>query len=77
MVKTKQKFWQLILLTALKSYKMLLSPLLGPRCRYTPSCSSYMQEAVERHGMQGLWLGVKRLFRCHPWHTGGFDPVPD
>ena len=61
----------------LKAYKKWLSPLIPPACRYHPTCSEYMSEAVERYGIaKGVWLGVKRLFRCHPFGKGGFDPVP-
>jgi uncharacterized protein len=61
----------------IRVYQYLLSPFLGQRCRFTPSCSQYLLEAVERHGpLRGLWLGMRRLSRCHPWHPGGFDPVP-
>ena len=59
------------------AYRYALSPLLGPRCRFYPSCSAYALEAVDRHGaLRGLWLAVRRLGRCHPWHPGGYDPVP-
>ena len=59
-------------------YRYLLSPLLGPRCRYFPSCSEYAQTAVGRFGvLKGGWLSLKRVGRCHPWHEGGIDPVPD
>ena len=61
----------------LRVYKLLISPWVGPCCRFHPSCSSYCMEAVTRHGVvKGLWLGVLRLVRCHPFHPGGFDPVP-
>lgn len=61
----------------IRAYQYLLSPFLGQRCRFTPSCSQYMLEAVERHGaLHGVWLGLRRLSRCHPGHPGGFDPVP-
>lgn len=61
----------------IRAYQYLLSPWLGSRCRFTPSCSQYLLEALERHGVvRGLLLGVRRLARCHPWHPGGFDPVP-
>lgn len=59
-------------------YRAALSPLLGPTCRYWPTCSAYALEAVERHGARrGAWLALKRIGRCHPWHAGGYDPVPD
>lgn len=61
----------------LHGYKRFLSPMLPPACRFHPSCSVYAAEAVEEHGVaRGLWLGLRRLARCHPWSRGGFDPVP-
>lgn len=61
----------------IRAYQYLISPLLGPRCRFYPSCSHYAVEAIQTHGLlHGGWLGLSRLFRCHPWHPGGFDPVP-
>jgi len=61
---------------ALKFYKRFLSPLLPSACRFEPTCSEYMLEAVERHGaLRGIGMGVKRLLRCHPFCEGGFDPV--
>lgn len=58
-------------------YQLLISPLLPPACRYFPSCSNYMLQAVRKHGaFKGVWLGFRRLFRCHPWGGHGYDPVP-
>jgi putative membrane protein insertion efficiency factor len=58
-------------------YRIGLSPLLGPQCRFYPSCSHYSEEAIERHGwLRGIWLTARRIGRCHPWNDGGFDPVP-
>ena len=61
----------------IRLYQRAVSPLLGPRCRYYPSCSQYTLEALQIHGLwRGLWLGARRIGRCHPFHPGGFDPVP-
>lgn len=61
----------------IRLYQYTLSPLLGPCCRFYPSCSQYAIEAVERHGaMRGMWLALWRIARCHPLHPGGVDPVP-
>lgn len=65
------------LLVVIKLYKAILSPLLPPSCRYSPSCSAYGYEAVSLYGpFKGGWLAATRIARCHPWHAGGFDPVP-
>jgi putative membrane protein insertion efficiency factor len=63
-------------LTMIRLYQLLISPLLGPACRYTPTCSHYAAEAIELHGARGLLMAVWRLLRCHPFARGGFDPVP-
>jgi putative membrane protein insertion efficiency factor len=61
----------------IRGYQLAISPFLGPRCRFYPSCSHYAIEAIETHGaLRGCWLTIKRISRCHPWHEGGFDPVP-
>ena len=66
-----------LLVGLLTVYRRFISPLLGPRCRFYPSCSAYALEAVQRHGaLRGSWLAARRLSRCHPFHAGGLDPVP-
>jgi putative membrane protein insertion efficiency factor len=66
-----------LLITLITGYKRLISPWLPSACRFYPTCSDYMREAIEIHGpTQGVWLGLKRLSRCHPFHEGGFDAVP-
>jgi putative membrane protein insertion efficiency factor len=66
-----------LLLGLIRAYQLTLSPWLGPRCRYEPTCSRYAAEAITRFGVrQGVWLAVKRLGRCHPWGRSGYDPVP-
>jgi putative membrane protein insertion efficiency factor len=58
-------------------YRKLLSPIMGRNCRYLPTCSEYAYESIEEHGaIKGTWMSLRRLGRCHPWHEGGFDPVP-
>jgi putative membrane protein insertion efficiency factor len=65
-----------VLLYLLRAYKMLISPLLPPACRFTPTCSEYAMEAITRHGaLRGTYMGIRRLLRCHPFHPGGYDPV--
>jgi hypothetical protein len=66
-----------LLLFLIKMYRYCLSPLLGPNCRFFPTCSNYAAEAIGKHGAgRGSWLALKRIARCHPWHPGGYDPVP-
>lgn len=66
-----------LVILLLRVYQYLISPMLGPRCRFYPSCSHYAVEAIERHGLpRGMLLAARRLSRCHPWHPGGVDPVP-
>jgi putative membrane protein insertion efficiency factor len=66
-----------LLLALIRAYRYLLSPWWGGSCRFTPSCSTYAMEAIERHGsVRGGWLALRRIARCHPWCAGGFDPVP-
>lgn len=66
------------LIALVKIYRLVISPLLPPRCRHLPTCSEYCIEALEKHGpIRGGILAVKRIARCHPWGTSGLDPVPD
>ena len=66
-----------VLMALIAGYRRFISPLLGARCRFAPSCSAYALEAVREHGaLRGMWLAVRRVGRCHPFNPGGFDPVP-
>ncbi|WP_404357856.1 membrane protein insertion efficiency factor YidD [Methylotuvimicrobium sp. KM1] len=68
---------QSLLIGIVRFYRLVISPLLPPSCRYQPTCSEYAVEAITRHGpFKGLWLTLKRLGRCHPWGGHGYDPVP-
>lgn len=65
------------LIVLVKFYRYAISPMLGRNCRFEPPCSEYAVEALQRYGaLKGLWLAVRRVGRCHPWHAGGYDPVP-
>ncbi len=67
-----------VLIALIRIYQLFVSPLLGNHCRFYPSCSQYAREAIEQHGvLRGVWLAIRRLLRCHPWHPGGVDPVPE
>ena len=66
-----------LLIALIRFYRYAITPLLGENCRFHPSCSEYALEAIQRHGaLRGLGLLLRRFTRCHPWHPGGFDPVP-
>lgn len=69
---------KILLLLPIYFYRMVISPMLPPTCRYTPTCSQYAIDAIKRHGsLKGLYLAVKRILRCHPWGGSGYDPVPE
>lgn len=71
------KFFGFLLIIPVKIYQWIISPVLPNACRYDPTCSAYMIEAIKVHGpLKGLWLGSKRISRCHPWGGQGYDPVP-
>lgn len=66
-----------LVILPIRFYQLFISPILGPHCRFAPTCSSYAMEAIEVHGVfAGSWMAIKRILRCHPWHPGGYDPVP-
>ena len=66
-----------LLIGLIRIYQYAISPFLGRSCRYFPTCSAYAVEALQKHGaLKGGWLATKRVCRCHPWHPGGYDPVP-
>ena len=78
---TEENKWKIVLrkffLLPVYFYRVFISPLTPPSCRYTPTCSQYMVEAVLKYGIfKGGWLGIKRILRCHPWGGSGYDPVP-
>lgn len=71
------KILKKIFILPIKAYQFLISPLIGQNCRYQPTCSHYMVQAIEEWGIfKGLWLGIKRIGRCNPWGGHGYDPVP-
>ena len=66
-----------VMLALIRGYQYAIGPLLGTNCRFAPSCSDYAQEAIVKHGVfKGAWLAICRILRCHPYHSGGYDPVP-
>ncbi len=69
---------QALLIGLIRGYQYLISPLLGNHCRFQPSCSQYAADAIRMYGPgRGSWLALRRISKCHPWHAGGYDPVPD
>ncbi|MGK0365163.1 MAG: putative membrane protein insertion efficiency factor [Saprospiraceae bacterium] len=71
------RIFQQIIILPIRFYQQIISPIIGPSCRYQPTCSHYMVQAIQEWGvLKGLWLGIKRIGRCHPWGSHGHDPVP-
>jgi len=76
-MKTLSSLISRILIIPIHFYRLAISPMLPPSCRYTPTCSAYAIEALRRHGpLRGSWLAIRRILRCHPWGGSGYDPVP-
>jgi putative membrane protein insertion efficiency factor len=76
-MKTLQSILILPFLLLIKIYQWVISPAIGPKCRFTPTCSHYATEALQKHGLlKGLYLSIKRISKCHPWGSSGYDPVP-
>ena len=72
-----KRIFSLLLIIPIKIYQTIISPLLGPSCRFTPTCSHYAVEAIQKYGpFKGSWLSFKRILKCHPWGGSGYDPVP-
>ena len=72
-----KRIFSLLLIIPIKIYQTIISPLLGPSCRFTPTCSQYAVEAIQKYGpLKGSWLSFKRILKCHPWGGSGDDPVP-
>lgn len=66
-----------VLIGLVRAYQKWISPIFPPSCRYRPTCSNYMIEAIDKHGLKGVLMGLARILRCHPWSATGEDPVPD
>ena len=72
-----KRIFSFLLIIPIKIYQIIISPLLGPSCRFTPTCSQYAVEAIQKFGpFKGSWLSFKRILKCHPWGGSGYDPVP-
>lgn len=72
-----KRIFSFLLIIPIKIYQIIISPLLGPSCRFTPTCSQYAVEAIQKYGpFKGSWLSFKRILKCHPWGGSGYDPVP-
>jgi putative membrane protein insertion efficiency factor len=76
-MKTIRRILSLPFIVLIRLYQIVISPILGPKCRFTPTCSQYALEAIKKYGIfKGSWLAAKRIARCHPWGGHGYDPVP-
>ncbi|NOY05293.1 MAG: membrane protein insertion efficiency factor YidD [Chlorobi bacterium] len=71
-----QRVGRYLLVTPIIIYQKVLSPYMPSSCRFQPTCSQYAKEAIEKYGFKGVWMGIKRILRCHPFRPGGYDPVP-
>ena len=72
-----KRIFSFLLIIPIKIYQIIISPLLGPSCRFTPTCSQYAVEAIQKYGpFKGSWLSFKRILKCHPWGGSGYDPLP-
>lgn len=77
MLKSMLRILSLPFIALIRIYQWFISPLIGPKCRFTPTCSHYTVEALKKHGLfKGAWLAIRRISRCHPWGGQGYDPVP-
>jgi len=76
MAESRANLLQWALIAPIRFYQSYISPMTPPTCRYRPTCSQYMREAIALHGLRGLWMGTKRILRCQPLYPGGYDPVP-
>ncbi len=75
-MKLVSNFFKKILILLIRFYQLCISPLFPPKCRFTPTCSVYFIQALEKYGpIKGTYLGIRRILRCHPWHEGGYDPL--
>ena len=74
----RRKWARRATMVAVRGYQLVISPILGPHCRFQPTCSEYARQAIESYGvLRGVYMGVQRICRCHPWHPGGYDPISE
>jgi putative membrane protein insertion efficiency factor len=73
--KISEKFLRKFIILLIDLYKFSISPILGNNCRFSPTCSEFMKQAIEKNGIKGIWIGIKRILKCHPFNKGGDDPL--